>query len=144
MSGWTYSFENVEKKSKMQKGKKGALLTVGWIREMGMTKLGAAELVVTSVWPLAASEARFGDVPDETLFTFSFCCQCLHAVFALFTLKHDHNKALGAQREAAVHRQHRLQVQQSCDSASGPLVFPQLCEKDEEVVAAERADNGYI
>ena len=51
-------------------------------------KMGTAELVVTSVWPLAASEARFGDVPDETLFTFSFCCQCLHAVFALFTLKH--------------------------------------------------------
>ena len=57
---------------------------------------GTAELVVTSVWPLAASEARFGDVPDETLFTFSFCCQCLHAVFALFTLKHGHNRALSA------------------------------------------------
>ena len=86
----------------------------------GVKKLGTAELVVTSLWPLAASEARFGDVPDETLFTFSFCCQCLHAVFALFTLKHDHNKALGArgeaalplsQGQAAVHRHHRLQVQ---------------------------------
>ena len=84
----------------------------------GVKKLGTAELVVTSLWPLAALEARFGDVLDETLFTFSFCCQCLHAVFALFTLKHDHNKALGAkaalplsQGQAAVHRHHRLQVQ---------------------------------
>ena len=38
------------------------------------------------------------------------------------------------------------QKKQSRNSASGPLVFPQLCEKEEEVVVvvAERADNGYI
>ena len=44
----------------------------------GMTFLDPVELVVTSVWPLAASEARYGDVPEETLITFNFymftCC----------------------------------------------------------------------
>ena len=90
------------------------------------------------------------DVPDETLFTFSFCCQCLHAVFALFTLKHDHNKALGARGEAAftvsqgdtllstattgfksntAEAKSQEKKQSCCDSASG---------------LAERADNGYI
>ena len=72
------------------------------------------------------------DVPDETLFTFSFCCQCLHAVFALFTLKHDHNKALGArgeaalplsQGQAAVHRHHRLQVQHGGSQVTTELRF---------------------
>ena len=54
--------------------------------------MGSAELLDTMATVSSASEARFGDVPDETLFTFSFCCQYLHAVFALFTLKHDHNR----------------------------------------------------
>ena len=70
-------------------------------RVLDMQKMGSAELLDTMATVSSASEARFGDVPDETLFTFSFCCQCLHAVFALFTLKHDHNKALGARGEAA-------------------------------------------
>ena len=109
-----------------------------------MQKMGSAELLDTMAMVSLASEARFGDVPDETLFTFSFCCQCLHAVFALFTLKHDHNKALGATGEAAftvsqgghaaVHRQHRLQVQQGGHKKT-ELRF---------CVLAERADNGYI
>ena len=52
-------------------------LTLGWIWVTGdgvTTFFDPAELVVTSVWPLAASEARFGDVPEETQFTFNFCC----------------------------------------------------------------------
>ena len=85
------------------------------------------------------------DVPDETLFTFSFCCQCLHAVFALFTLKHDHNKALGARGEAAlplsrgqaaVHRHHRLCISEQADVV--------VVAGEAAGSAAERADNGYI
>ena len=74
MSGWTYSFEKVEKKSKMQKGKKGALLTVGWIWEMGMTKLGAADLMDTSALPPAASEDEFWTFRRITLSRFKICC----------------------------------------------------------------------
>ena len=105
----------------------------------GTMFLDPAELVVTSVWPLAASEARFGDVPDETLFTFSFCCQCLHAVFALFTLKHDHNKALGARGEAA------FTVSQGDTLLSTATTgFKSNTVKSSCNSAAEWADNGYI
>ena len=96
----------------------------------GMMKMGSAELLDTMATVSAAPEARYGDVPEETLITFIFCCQCLHAVFALFTLKHDHNKALGAtargeaalplsQGQAAVHRHHRLQVQHGGGQVTG-------------------------
>ena len=63
-------------------------MDLGDERGSGTMLVDPAELMVTSVWPLVASEAGYGDVPDETLSTFSFYCQCLHAVFALFTLKH--------------------------------------------------------
>ena len=129
MSGWTYSFENVEKKSKMQKGKKGALLTVGWILEMGMTKLGAADLMDTSALPPAASEAGFwtfwtnDSVPfQDLLLLFKLC-----SLFCTITTGHW-------APEAAVHRHHRLQVQhgaeakshQGCDSVSAILRQNQL------------------
>ena len=77
MSGWTYSFEMSKKSRKCRKLKREFSLTLGWIWMMdgsGSTKFGTAELMVTSVWPLVASEAGYGDVPDETLFTFNFCC----------------------------------------------------------------------
>ena len=58
----------------MQKGKKGALLTVGWIWEMGMTKLGAANLMDTSALPPAALEDEFWTFGRITLSRFKICC----------------------------------------------------------------------
>ena len=62
MSGGPYSFENVEKSRKCRTLNGEFSLTVGWIWEMGMTKLGAAELLDTSAWPPVALEAGFEDV----------------------------------------------------------------------------------
>ena len=48
MSGWTYSFENVEKKSKMQKPKSGVFAYFGMDPVMGMMKSGAKDFMDTS------------------------------------------------------------------------------------------------
>ena len=125
MSGWTYSFENVEKKSKMQKAKRGVFAYFGMDPVMGMTKSGTADLMDMSAWPPAASEAEFWTFSKNNFVHF----QDLLLVFqAVFNQWHVHNRALDANGEAAfpvsqggsccpppppaaVRRHHRLQDQ---------------------------------
>ena len=107
----------------MQKAKRGVFAYFGMDLVMGMTKLRVAELINTSAWPPAALEAEFWMFWKNDFVPF----QDLLSLFqAVFTLLLRNNRALDTNGEA-VHRQHRLQVQQaghgtkkqSCDSASG-------------------------